>query len=220
MMPQTTSFSSPQNSRNPLVIALIVVLAVGTVGFGIVAVVGFSKANTATTTLQAQRQAAADSARADQKKVDQAATELASESPFRSYVAPVEYGSFEIKFPKNWSGYVSEARADTVQVSLIINPDFVKQQDSVDDLSAAKITLNQQTLKEYTDQYTTNPDLQKSDTTVSGIPAVQFTGKFSDERTKRLIAVPIRDKTLVFTNENPAYDSEFNIILAQSKINP
>lgn len=199
---------------------LIVILGLGSLGFGILAVVAFSKANTATTTVNAQRKAAADIARADQKKIDQTAAELASESPFRSYVAPVEYGSFEIKFPKNWSGDVIENRSGTVQVTLVVNPDFVKTQNSIADLTAAKIALNQRTLAEYTKEFSSNKDLKKTDTTVSGIPAIQFTGKFSDKRTKRLIAVPIRDKTLVFINENPAYNSEFDLILAQSKINP
>jgi len=75
-------------------------------------------------------------------------------------------------------------------------------------------------LAEYTKDFLSNKDLKKSDTTVSGIPAIQFTGKFTDKRTKRMIAVPIRDKTLVFTNEDPTYNSEFDLILAQSKINP
>lgn len=220
MIPETPNYTAPQNNRNPLVTMLIVILALGSVGFGILAIVAFSKANTATTTVNAQRKAAADIARADQKKIDQTAAELASESPFRSYVAPVEYGSFEIKFPKNWSGDVIENRSGTVQITLVVNPDFVKTQNNIADLTAAKITLNQRTLAEYTKEYSSNKDLKKTDTTISGIPAIQFTGKFSDKRTKRLIAVPIRDKTLVFINENPAYNSEFDLILAQSKINP
>jgi len=93
MMPETPTYSAPQNNRNPLIIVLIAVLGLGALGFGVLAVMGFSKASTATTTLNAQSKAAADSARTDQKKIDQTAAELASESPFRSYVAPVEYGS-------------------------------------------------------------------------------------------------------------------------------
>ena len=220
MIPETPKYTAPQNNRNPLITILIVVLGLGSLAFGILAVVAFSKANTATTTLNAQRKAAADSARSDQKKIDQTAAELASESPFRSYVAPIEYGSFEIKFPKNWSGTVTENRSGTIQVTLVVHPDFVKTQNNIADLSAAKMTLNQRTLAEYTKEYSANKDLKKTDTTVSGIPAIQFTGKFSDKRTKRLIAVPIRDKTLVFTSENPTYNSEFDLILAQSKINP
>ena len=220
MMPETPKIIIPQNNRNPLFTILIIVLGLGSVVFGILAVIAFSKANAATSTLNAQRKVAADSARSDQKKIDQTANELASESPFRSYVAPNEYGSFEIKFPKNWSGDVSESRSGTIQVTLVVNPDFVRSQDNVANLSAAKITLNQRTLAEYTKEFSNNKALKKTDTTVSGIPAIQYTGTFSDKRTKRLIAVQIRDKTLVFTSENPAYNSEFDLILAQSKINP
>lgn len=220
MMPNTPNYSPPSNSRMSLTTILIVVLALGAVGFGILAVIGFSKADTATTTLNAQRLAAASSARADQKKIDQTAAELASESPFRSYVAPTEFGSFEIKFPKNWSGAVSESRSDESQVSLVVHPDFVKNQGNVPALAATKIVLIQRTLAEYTQDLSSNTELKKSDTKVAGIPGVQFTGKFDDQRTKRLVAVPVRDKTLVFTNENPTYNREFDLILAQSKINP
>lgn len=220
MMPPTPNLIAPQTGRNPLTTALIAVLAVGVLGFGVLAIVAFSKANTAANTLQSQKQSAADSARADQKKTDQTAAELASESPFRSYVAPVEYGSFEIKFPKNWSGDVNENRSNSIQVSLVVNPDFVRSQNGADDLAAAKITLYQRTLAELTKEYATNRDLKKSDITVAGIPSVQYSGKFADRRTKRLVAVPVRDKTLVFTNENATYNSEFDLIMAQSRINP
>jgi len=103
---------------------------------------------------------------------------------------------------------------------LVVNPDFIKVQNNLADLTGAKVTLNQRTLNEFIKDYSNNKELKKTDTTVSGIPAVQFTGKFADKRTKRLVAVPVRDKTIVFTNENPAYNSEFDLILAQSKINP
>ncbi len=220
MMSSTPNLNAPQTGRNSLTTVLIAVLAVGALGFGILAIVAFSTAGTATKTLESQKQAAADSARTDQKKADQTAAELASESPFRSYVAPVEYGSFEIKFPKNWSGDVKENRSNSIQVSLVVNPDFVRTQNGTDDLVAAKITLYQRTLAELTKEYTTNRELKKSDITVAGIPSVQYTGKFADRRTKRLVAVPVRDKTLVFTNENATYNSEFDLIMAQSRINP
>ena len=220
MNPQTSSYPPSGGNQNLLVIALIAVLALGTAGFGALAIIAFGKASKATSTLKVSTESAAQSARADQKKLDVSAAELAAESPYRSYGAPLEYGSFEIRFPKNWSGAVLETRSSTVQVDLTLNPNFLRKQNNIDDPIAARVTLNQRTLEEYTKQYATNKVLKRADIKVAGIPGYEFTGPFPDRRTKRLIAVPVRDKTLVFISENTAYASEFDQILAQSRINP
>ena len=195
-------------------------LALSTVGLGIAAATAFTQAKTATTTLETQKKAAADAARSDQKKQDATAAEIAAESPFRSYVAPLEYGSFEIKFPKNWSGYVEQTRSGTTQVNLVLNPDFVRKDNNVEDLQATKVILMQRTLEEYLKPYTNVKGLDKADVTVAGIKSVQLSGKIPDRRSSRIVAVPVRDKTILFVNENSKYSREFDQILAQSKIVP
>src|SRR5207245_6599292 len=113
----------------------------------------YNDATVARNTLEREKKAAADKARADQKAADDKATELAAESPYRSYVAPLEYGSFEIKFPKNWSSYVDQERSSTNQVTLVVEPNFVVRNNSVDDLAPAKIVLVQRTLAEFLGTY-------------------------------------------------------------------
>jgi hypothetical protein len=219
-----TNFATPNaassSNRNLLFIGLIVVLGLGAVGFGILSIVAFGQANTARTTLEQQKKAAAEAARTEQKKLDEAAAEAANQSPFRSYIAPTEYGSFEIKFPKNWSSTSNEVRSGSTQVTLVVHPNFVHSSNGTDDLAAAKITLQQKTLAEYLKQYTNQKGVVQAETKVSEISGKQLTGKFTDKRVTRIVVIPIRDKTLVFTNENAAYAAEFDQILAQAKIIP
>jgi hypothetical protein len=220
---QPTSFygqPSPSGNRNIILIALIVVLGIGAVVFAGLTVTAFGQAKAAKSNLDKKTKAAADAARTDQKKTDDRNAEIASESPYRSYVAPIEYGSFEIKFPKNWSSSVDEERSSGTQVSLIVHPDFIRRQNGVDDLMALKVQLQQKTLNEFLRNYDNQKNISKADFTVSGVKGVQLTGKFSDKRTTRIVVVPIRDKSLVFTNEAGQYSSEFDQVLAQSKIVP
>ncbi len=199
---------------------LMIVLGLGSLAFGIATVIYYNQAHTATTTLEAQKSSAASAARADQKASDAQEALAAAESPFRSYIAPTEYGAFEIKFPKNWSGYVDQERSASTQVSLILQPDFVRRENNTDILAAAHIYLIQKTQTEYLKQFASAKGMKQTPTTVSGLSATTVTGSFPDKRSLRQVIVPVRDKVIVFVSEASAYTSEFDQILAQAKIIP
>ncbi len=220
--PNFSSVAGPPSSggKSTLLWVLIGVLGLGAVSFAILSVVAFGQAKVATTTLNQQKQAAAEAAREDQKKLDAQATITAAENPFRSYIAPIEYGSFEIKFPRSWSASVEQARSNQTQVTLIVHPDFIKRDNNANELAAAKILLVQRTLNEYVKVFQSQKEVKRSDTTVSGVKGVQLTGKFADKRTVRMVVIPIRDKSLVFFNEDSNFAPQFDQILAQSKVLP
>jgi hypothetical protein len=222
VIPTSPNNFGPQRpaGNNLLLWVLIGVLGVGAVAFGIMSVVAFGEANKAKTTVEQQKKVAVDAARSDQKKQDQQAAEIASESPFRSYVAPLEFGSFEIKFPKNWSGYAQQSLTNGTQVDLAIHPDFVRRDDGTDRLMATRIQLLKRTMNDYLKTFEAQKALTRTDVTISGVKGVQITGKFQDKRTTRLVVVPIRDKSLIFINEDVTYAHEFDQILAQSKVLP
>jgi hypothetical protein len=209
-------------NSNPLMFVLIGILGVGAVIFAILTLVFYSKAQTATTTLEEQKAAAVALAKAEQKKADDEANTVANESPFRSYVAPSEYGSFEIKFPKNWSSQVIQERSGT-QVHLVINPEFIRRTNGNDELAAARVMLMERTSDQYMNNFQSlvkRGTLKQNTITVSGQKAFDLTGQFSDKKTTRQVIVPVRDKVLVFINENSRYAGQFNEILAQSKVIP
>jgi hypothetical protein len=214
--------SPPPATSQPkfnLSLVLIIFLGLGTIGFSVASILAYGQAHTATASLESAKTATAATAKAEQKAADDKATVEAAQSPFRSYHAPDTYGAFVINFPKNWNMTVDQEESSNNQVSLVLNPDFIRRINSVDDLAAAKVQLIQRTLADFLRSYTSK-DITQSKVTVTGIASIQLTGNFSDKRTVRMVAVPVRDKTLVFTNENASYSSTFDTILAQAKINP
>ncbi|MBW4061881.1 hypothetical protein HJC99_04905 [Candidatus Saccharibacteria bacterium] len=211
--------AAPQRSSH-LSLILIIVLGIGTLGFGLASVVAVGKAHSATASLASAKQAAAESAANTQKEADDKAAILANESPFRTYTAPAAFGSFAISFPKNWMISADLEDNSTTQVTLVLQPDILRTSNGVDDLYATEILLIRQQTADYTTKLLASKMLTEKDVTVAGISAMQFTGTFNDPRTKTLIAVPVRDKTMVFVNEDPAYATEYQAILAQAKINP
>lgn len=214
--------STPNRGRSPIALILLIILGLGTILFGVLTVVFASSANKATTTLNTQKSAAAAAARIEQQKLDDDIHMKADESPYRAYVAPVEFGSFTINFPKNWSSYVDQ-EATGKQVQLALHPDFVRRTNGTDDLIATRITLLERTKDQYLTGYASylkNGTMKKADIKVSGQPGLEFTGKFPDRRTIHEVMVPIRDKVLIFANENAKYSTEFGQIVGQANIIP
>jgi hypothetical protein len=226
LMPGSSGlFSSPPssgNNRSPIMFMLIVVLGLGTIGFGAATVLFSGKAATANKTLESHAATAAAKARLDQKKLDDEANTKLNESPFRSYTAPEEFGSFVVTFPKNWSSRVDQETSGT-QVSLDMNPDFLRKINGTDTPVAAKVQLMERTKDQFLNQYTSlvkKGTMKQANVKISGLPAYDLTGTFSDHKTVRQVVVPIRDKVLVYSTENSTYATEFNEILAQAKIIP
>ncbi len=207
-------------SKNTVMYILIGFLAVGTLVFGIMAIVFSGTAHTATTTLNQQKAAAALAARADQQKADAQAADIAAESPFRAYNAPQQYGEFQIMFPKSWNGYVDQEPTSSTQVTLYLHPDFVLKDANFFQFQGCIVLLIQRQLNDYLRQFTSLKGMVQTDTTVDGIKSVKLVGPFPDRRTKVMIVVPVRDKVMVFTNEDPVYTNEFNQILAQATLHP
>jgi hypothetical protein len=214
--------STGGSSKSPLMLVMVVILGLGAVIFALMAVTFYGQAQSSASTLNVQKAAAATKAKADQKKEDDAANEVANESPFRNYTAPIPDGSFEVNFPKNWTATIDEEGGGT-QVSLIMNPDFIRRENGQDDLIAAKVQLIERTGADYVGQFSgavKDKKMTQNSITVSGQQGYDFTGQFGDRRTSREVIVPVRDKVIVFFNENSKYANEFNQILAQAKINP
>jgi hypothetical protein len=206
--------------RTNLSLILIVVLGLGTIGFGIASISAYSKATTATKTLNTAKTTAATNAANAQKITDNMAEIQANESPFRTYTAPIAFGSFAINFPKNWMISVDLEDNALSQVIIDLQPDVIRRVNNTQDLYATEITLVRKQITDYTQNLLINKKITEHDVTVAGIASMQFTGALPDNRSTTLVAVPVRDKTLVFSNENAVYAKEFQEILAQAKINP
>lgn len=206
----------------PIMLILVVLFGLGTLIFALLMLAEAGKATSATNILDHDVNVAATNAAAEQKKTDIKNETAANESPFRAYTAPLSDGSFVINFPKDWSGWVDQEASGT-KVDLILNPNFVQIDNGTPDLSACTVQLIDQSSTDYMGGYSGNVQsgsLQQKSITVAGISAFDLTGNFGDQRTTRMVIVPVRDQVIVFTNENGSYGQEFSEILAQAKINP
>lgn len=217
----------PTQRSFPLTGILLAILGGATLLFAGLFLWSFSQAQTATSTLNKATLRAAQEAAAKQKKADLAASITALEVPYRSYQAPISFGSFTINFPKSWSSRVAETAENPTQVNLSVNPDFVRYKGDQAQAVALRVRLIQQNsnlfLANYADSIKSGV-LKKSTIVVSGQNAVALTGHYQDDSGSagfvRLVAVPVRDKVLVFSCENGLYTSEFETTLSQSKIIP
>lgn len=219
-MPITPITPLPSPRRGPgISLVLIVVLGLGTIIFGLAAITSSGQAHTAKTTLANAKQTAATQAAQAQKQTDAQAAEDAAESPYQTYTAPDDYGSFVISFPKNWSSAVDLEDNAQNQVTLVMQPGIIRTVNGVGDLIAAEVLLINRQLPDYLSGFN-KKKVAQTNVTVDGIASVQLTGSFPDGRATTLVAVPIRDKTLVFDNEDSTYASQFQTIVAQAKLNP
>lgn len=201
---------------------LAIVFGLGMIVLGIMALTFNSQAQAEARSVDTQKAEAVAAAIKIQKATDDEDYAKAAESPFRAYTAPDADGSFVINFPKDWDGWVDE-ESDGTNVDLIMNPDFVRVSDGVNELAAATVKLIEEPSTEYMSQfasYIQEGQLHQANITVSGIAGFDLTGSFNDQRTTREVVIPVRDKVLVFTNENAKYADEFDEILGQAKVNP
>lgn len=217
----------PVQKSLPLTGILFVILSVATLIFAGLFLWSFGRAQDATAILNKATAQADQNATEKQKKADSTAALAALEIPYRSYQAPVSFGSFTVNFPKSWSARVAESASSTNQVNLSVNPDFIRYKDDLPQPVAVRIRLIQQNSNLFLASFAEAikaGSLKKSNITVSGQNAIALTGHFHDEAIApdfvRMVAVPVRDKVIVFSCENGLYTSQFDVVLSQSKIIP
>lgn len=218
-------FTEQDTSGDVNLVGLLVgFLSLGLILFAVLAIYGFGQAHRATASLQSGEAAAAKTAKAAQKATDDKAQLAANESPFRSYTAPGDFGSFVIYFPKNWSGYVQTNTNGMTQVDLALNPDFISATNGIPaDPVAARVKLVQALTPSEISPYTGLVKLGKlkqQDITVSGIKGTEITGTFPDNITVATVFLPVRGQTMLISCENSKYLPEYNVMLSQAKINP
>jgi hypothetical protein len=213
--------SSQRGLIDPLV-GLAVLLGVGAAGFALLAVVFYSQSASSKSELKATKAQAYTSGKADQKAADDTLQRQLSESPFNTYTAPRAAGSFVINYPKGWSAKVDECENCGTPVDLYVSPALVRSVSGQYRPAAVHVQLVSRASADLLNGYAdalSQKKLRQSATTVSGIAAIRLDGQF-DRFAGSLVAVPVRDKTLLFWNEDTARLAEYNEVLAQAKVNP
>ncbi|MBX4188689.1 hypothetical protein KW792_01160 [Candidatus Saccharibacteria bacterium] len=206
------------SGKKTLIIIILALLLVGSLAFGFWA---YSQAqdykkNTAQKTAVAVAQA-----QAAQKTQLQAEFDEQSKSPNKTFHGSPTYGSVTFSYPKNWSAYV-----DTTSTSEPINgyfhPDTVPSTQSKTAYALRVELVNTdyaQLLTQYTSAIGTGavpskayvPPKMKGASNVT--PGVYMTGKVNLQDTTQsgnLVAIKVRDKTLMIYSESKDNQKDFN----------
>lgn len=229
MLPQDQPYGSDVNvqpvptHRSKLLIVLVVLFGLGTAGFGLLAFLGYGVGLQARSSLNSAKQSSYTKGQQDQQKSDDAKYLASNESPFRNYQAPDIYGSFLLKFPKNWNIYAVETKDSSTQLSLFLHPDLVRQVSGSDNAYATRLVLTRSTADDIQKQHAEDVKqgkLSLKNITVSGIQSFRYEGKFDGKHDGSTVLVPVRDKTIIISNDDKQFANEYNQILSQAQITP
>ena len=204
-------------------VILIVLLVLLALGLGGAAYYEFQRAKVASNILSSAQQQAKSQGAQEQKKLDDDRYQQENETPYRSYIAPDTFGAFEIKFPKDWSGYVEENLTGSPQINLLLQPDFVSVIQNQDNAYATRVQLLEQTydaLTQSRQQEVQDGKLKMTTVTVSGITSARYEGKYDQKHDGIAVVIPVRDKVIVISTEDKHYQPEYEQILKLAKINP
>lgn len=218
-----------QSGQVNLLLVLAIFFGIGTFLFGGIAIYSFNAKTVAETDRNAQVAKAVAVATTAQKKADDIANTKANENPYRTYTADTVFGGFSLEIPKSWNIYAEKNVSAPTQLVLIASPDSVSVSKTSKVLQPFKMELldksSSQLQKDYNNQY--SESLKKKvmvveNVTVSGIPSTKYTGLFDTGQTVKTVRIitPVRDKTMLFTNDDLKYSEQFNKIVASAKITP
>lgn len=189
-------------------------------GIAIYYIRGYQKAQT---TVDIQKSAAAEAAKAQQKQADEAAFAEAAKQPYRAYSAPSVLGAMTLSFPKTWNIYAEENQGSGTQLNLFFNPEIVRADSTYDGTYALRVTFEQQLYTESTKKRQNDIEkglLRVQPITVQGVEGTRYTGQVTKERQGIMVILPIRDKTLTLWTESADYTADFDSIIEQLQISP
>ena len=199
---------------NGLLISTIL-LALLFIGADIYAVSVYGKYKDARDNVESKVGVAVDEAKEQQKTELEKDFAEKEKNPLSTYASPAALGSVTVKYPKTWSAYVEETD-NSNQINGYFHPQFVPAP-----AKKIKYALRLQLRNsKYADQIRTysekvdRNDLKASPVQISGVTGTRYEGKIEQDTTGVLIALPIRDKTIILWTESADYAADFaNIIL-------
>ncbi len=207
-------------------LALTIFLGIGMVLFSVLAVLAYRENIFTQSNLSRLNTEAGNEAAAKQKQIDDAANIKANQEPYRTYTAEPVNGGFQLQIPKNWSLYAGNNTSPQIQLNLAANPHVVVVNGEQSGNNAYGFHLQLRKASATSINKGFGASLKKKiltskGVTVSGIAGTRYEGVIDQQRHNGVVVVlPVRDKTLVISVENPQYLNEFEKILSTAKIIP
>lgn len=134
--------------------------------------------------------------------------------PLKTYTGPESYGSLKISYPKTWSGYVAPANG-TAALDAYFHPDVVPGVGSTA-AYALHVQVLTTTYSKSVQQYaalTKANKVKSSPFSLAKQPketGTKIEGQIATNQQGVVVLIPLRDKTIKISTENPQYLNDFN----------
>ncbi len=149
-----------------------------------------------------------------------------NENPFSIYTGPQQYGSVQIGYPKNWSGYVDDTGSDGNPLDVYFSPGLVPAVSSQSSVYPLRLEVNPNS---YSSQLATYTNVQQSaglsitpyKLNNVNVVGVMIKGQIFTNIQGVLVMFPLRTNTLELWTESPQYVNLFvNQILPTVTFHP
>lgn len=223
--PQTPTpvFTAPTGqSKKAVVLAVILgVLLIGSLAFGLWA---FGKAQTYKSNSAKAAAAAAAAAKQAQSEIDQANFAQQLKAPYKSFIGPATYGSLKFSYPKDWSVYLDQSSSSD-PVNGYFHPSIVPSIGG-DTAYALRLEIKASSYDSVIGEYQSQVESGELKASVY-VPAklaksanvqrgTRFDGALTDNFKGALVAVPLRDQTILVYTQSTKYVPDFNNIVLPS----
>jgi len=193
-----------------LPLILVVILLLGSLGFGYWAFSERSDLNSNIDTRVEERLGV------ETQRIESEQQNLFLErekEPLKPYESPSEVGSIKFSYPKTWSGYVDEGGSGSIVLDGTFHPDFVPVEETSYALRIEVVNNEyDKELKKF-DSKAENGQVKVtaySPKNVDGVSAVKITGQLTSKIQGTMVLIQVRDKTLKMWTEADQFTGDFN----------
>ncbi len=208
----------PKKSFNGLIIPLVlaVILFLAAAGFGVWAFAGMQdyknnsdkKISSAVTIAQQETTTAKDKEFTEKYK-----------NPLNEYKGPASFGTLNIKYPRTWSAFVTEATATGgTPVDGYFHPGFVPGLLSGTDYALRVRVVSKQyadELKQFESKIKTGKVKASpfKPAKVEGVVGTRIDGEINTGQQDSMVLFPLRDKTIEISTESAQFRGDFDSII-------
>jgi len=205
---------SERGAVNPVVmIGVLAGLVVVALGFGIWAFVGYSDYKN---NFDSKVASAVSVARQQEDATKEAEFAESLKSPLTSYKGPAAYGSVTIKYPKTWSGYVSDADSSSPFINGYFYPGVVPDVQQSSSIFALRVQVLDSPYSTELNSYAGYVSDGASKVSayhapkVPSVIGVKIEGKLTNGKSGTMVLIPLRNMTLKIWTESSRFKVDFN----------
>lgn len=135
--------------------------------------------------------------------------------PYKSFMGPVDYGSFSFEYPKTWSVYIARDASNGGDFEAYLNPVEVEPVSNTT-INALRVRIRDTPFESVAKTYESsikNGKLTLRTETVGTALANIYSGELSSNMRGAVMILKLRDKTVMLQTDAEIFMDEFNRIL-------